>query len=757
MTNVTEVGVFSNFQTGASFTDYTVFSTNSAISSAAAANTVNLGNFAALVGDNNPTDMNSFRGVFSGGTFRNGSRTDSYEAYAAGGTFETGSDVDSVNMFSNFPVIDVVAMQNYSTFNSSPNLGANSATAIQNLNDANFNPSLGANLVVDNFNGIIQRPNVTAGATVNNNYVGIDVGINGPVAVTGGVTGININMDNFVTNSQKQGLAINNGSLSVNSLVNSNDPWFGAAAGGNYLGGTFGIVNGSPVAGGEFVFGNNLAFQIVADDDMGPDFTGLGIGYSVVGFVGQASVTAGHTVDTVNLAGAGVGIPPTSTGGTITDLTFYRAIGALPSGGTINVTNLYGFRAGAGLTTVTPTNVWGISIENADAENFFEKSLAINTTTKKVSSSSVGLEIGNGKSAIVEGYIGTKTLLRLEDPDAGVNEIDIAAPTTLATNYTLTLPVDDGLSGQALTTNGSGVLSWSTVATGDVVGPASSVNSEIVLFDGATGKLVKAATGSGFVKATSGVYSTAASVDLSTDVTGTLPFNSVGYESVVTKTTTATLVLTESTILADATGGSFTITLPTAVGNTGKVYKLKKTNASNAVTIDGNGAQTIDGYADIDMVALNDEITIISDGTNWQVTDWGIVVALRVGATSSNFNTTEATQVYGTVTTDTHNGYSAGTYTVVYSGFYEIVAQGAPGGTLTTTQNAVLKIRINGSTVAQNAVNGNGANTNVYPHISDKRFLFAGDTVDVRGIASAALTNANSTVTDIFALVMVGR
>lgn len=45
-------------------------------------------------------------------------------------------------------------------------------------------------------------------------------------------------------------------------------------------------------------------------------------------------------------------------------------------------------------------------------------------------------------------------------------------------------------------------------AGGDVVGPASSVDGEIVLFDGVTGKLIKSATGTGVVLATSGVYST---------------------------------------------------------------------------------------------------------------------------------------------------------------------------------------------------------------------------------------------------------
>lgn len=83
-----------------------------------------------------------------------------------------------------------------------------------------------------------------------------------------------------------------------------------------------------------------------------------------------------------------------------------------------------------------------------------------------------------------------------------------------------------GTDGQVLVADSGAPLGveWSTVAgTGDVVGPASSVDSEIVLFDGTTGKLIKAATESGFVKATDGVYSTQTSIDLSTDVTGVLP------------------------------------------------------------------------------------------------------------------------------------------------------------------------------------------------------------------------------------------
>lgn len=52
--------------------------------------------------------------------------------------------------------------------------------------------------------------------------------------------------------------------------------------------------------------------------------------------------------------------------------------------------------------------------------------------------------------------------------------------------------------------------------TGDVVGPAASVDSEVALFSGVTGKLLKRSTGTGVTRITSGVQSAA---ELSGDVT----------------------------------------------------------------------------------------------------------------------------------------------------------------------------------------------------------------------------------------------
>lgn len=69
-------------------------------------------------------------------------------------------------------------------------------------------------------------------------------------------------------------------------------------------------------------------------------------------------------------------------------------------------------------------------------------------------------------------------------------------------DVTINLPQADGSSGQFLQTDGAGNWSWSSPSgSGDVVGPASSVNSDVALFDGTSGKLLKAQSGLAFMDA----------------------------------------------------------------------------------------------------------------------------------------------------------------------------------------------------------------------------------------------------------------
>jgi hypothetical protein len=70
--------------------------------------------------------------------------------------------------------------------------------------------------------------------------------------------------------------------------------------------------------------------------------------------------------------------------------------------------------------------------------------------------------------------------LRFADADSS-NWVAFQAPTTIAANYTLTLPTTDGSNDQVLTTNGSGTLSWTTKDIG-IVNNTSDSNSNFIVF-----------------------------------------------------------------------------------------------------------------------------------------------------------------------------------------------------------------------------------------------------------------------------------
>lgn len=94
-------------------------------------------------------------------------------------------------------------------------------------------------------------------------------------------------------------------------------------------------------------------------------------------------------------------------------------------------------------------------------------------------------------------------------------------------------------------------------------------------------------------------------------------FSALNLRSITGATT---LVVSDYTILCSASGGLFTVTLPTAVGLLGKIYNIKKTDSTgNAVTIDGNASETIDGDTTKALNLQYESLTIQSDGTNWHI------------------------------------------------------------------------------------------------------------------------------------------
>lgn len=90
----------------------------------------------------------------------------------------------------------------------------------------------------------------------------------------------------------------------------------------------------------------------------------------------------------------------------------------------------------------------------------------------------------------------------------------------------------------------------------------------------------------------------------------------------VAKSADYTATLKDEQISCNANSAAFTITLPTAVGNAGKLYSIKKTDSTfNAVTVEPDGAETLEGASNSTVNTQNECLTICSDGANWYIVE----------------------------------------------------------------------------------------------------------------------------------------
>lgn len=93
-----------------------------------------------------------------------------------------------------------------------------------------------------------------------------------------------------------------------------------------------------------------------------------------------------------------------------------------------------------------------------------------------------------------------------------------------------------------------------------------------------------------------------------------------GKKNVKTVTAAYTARRGDDVIRGDATGAAFSITLPPANQYSGMQFIIKKIDASaNAVTIDGNGAETIDGALTVALSTQYESRTLVSNGTGWDL------------------------------------------------------------------------------------------------------------------------------------------
>jgi hypothetical protein len=157
-----------------------------------------------------------------------------------------------------------------------------------------------------------------------------------------------------------------------------------------------------------------------------------------------------------------------------------------------------------------------------------------------------------------------------------------------------------GATGQVLSFNGSSAPSWVSAVTNPM-----TTSADLIVGSGAG---VPARLGMG---ALNQVLSTAAGSTLAW-------VNPGGNLTVTTLTATGNVSATSDVVLYSSASNG-TLTLPSAVS--GKLLKIKKIDASAAVcTIVGSNA-LIDGSS-FALIAQNEQVEMICDGTNWRVIDY---------------------------------------------------------------------------------------------------------------------------------------
>lgn len=93
-----------------------------------------------------------------------------------------------------------------------------------------------------------------------------------------------------------------------------------------------------------------------------------------------------------------------------------------------------------------------------------------------------------------------------------------------------------------------------------------------------------------------------------------------GPVAISTKSANYTVVNSDNVLLANATGGAITFTLPTAAAGVGQVFFFKKIDSSaNAMTIKGNGSELIDATNTQSTTVQYETFTVVSNGTQWWI------------------------------------------------------------------------------------------------------------------------------------------
>ena len=199
-------------------------------------------------------------------------------------------------------------------------------------------------------------------------------------------------------------------------------------------------------------------------------------------------------------------------------------------------------------------------------------------------------------------------------------------------------------------------------------------------------------------------------------------------------TTTESLTSTAFGVMHTIAGTSsdYTVTLPAASGNGGKIIGLRVLDtATKLFTIDGNASETIDGHATIKMVA-GDAVILLCDGSNWAaITSKRKPITLKVTLSTDQTGVVDSTFTkieFDTIDVDDSGDYDNTTnyrYTPSQPGMYFAVLFVAM--VLNDTDRLIAEIRLNGTGIVRGDLRTSG-NTALMQAQAENLFELNGST-----------------------------
>jgi hypothetical protein len=173
-------------------------------------------------------------------------------------------------------------------------------------------------------------------------------------------------------------------------------------------------------------------------------------------------------------------------------------------------------------------------------------------------------------------------------------------------------------SGTLMTASEAGAMEFNNDALYFTVTTAST-RKKVALYDDSLG-----ATGDIYYRNSSGIFTrlaVGADGKVLKVASGQPAWGDANTAATATKTSNYTIVSgTDVVILANATAGAVTITLPSAASSAGYKFDIKRIDSTgNACTIARSGTDTIDGGTSLTLSVQYISVTVVSDGSAWYI------------------------------------------------------------------------------------------------------------------------------------------